>query len=205
MLFKAATALVTLLAITSAAPSIIESRQFDEYYVIPTVKLPGSPLDGKSIVAQNGNFFINREKATTTCVVTAPCDTLSNRTMIIFSNANYTAKLNSYVPGGQIVYISSTGQFQYLPTHSTKLPEGAIAQSFIRTEFFPTGSSAYAGIIWKGRNWVACPVAGKTGVFQIQTAAIGHRSECVDIHVEALELGGDKTPQAYEYISPYGV
>lgn len=80
MFSKALLSLAALVSCTQAAP--LEARQFDNYYIKPTVKLNDSPLNGAVINANNGSFFIGKATTTSCPGEIYPCQTFSNTTAI---------------------------------------------------------------------------------------------------------------------------
>ena len=82
-------------------------------------------------------------------------------------------------------------------------PTNGYAMPFIRVENFPTNSSAYATITFRGADWVACPTP-ETGSYQVWAAGIAHDRNCIPFEMEAREdapLTGQKSTFQYA-ISP---
>jgi len=65
--------------------------------------------------------------------------------------------------------------------------------------FAPT--ETYAVVWYKGKDWLACPVEGSTGVYQVNAAAVGDKTGCVNFEMAAIEVESSE-PQAYQYGDP---
>ncbi|KAH8672018.1 hypothetical protein BGZ60DRAFT_527455 [Tricladium varicosporioides] len=198
-------ALISLAALVSVQAVPLEPRQFDNYYIKPTVKLNGSPLNGAAINANNGSFYIGKPTTTFCPGEIYPCQTFSNVTAINIFQTSSAASMDAYVPGGQIVYVTVTGALGYTAAHAQNVPKDAKQKGFIRTEVLGPKES-YAMVIFLGQTWWACPVEGEYGVYKIYAAAIEAKrpGTCAKFDMQAVEVGNQE-PQAYQYVSPYTV
>ena len=81
------------------------------------------------------------------------------------------------------------------------MPSDAYQTGFLCIETFPPDSSAYAKVLFKGQNWVACPV--EEDEWKVKAAFIGYASDCVKVDIQAVDFGTEIA--AYEYVAPYAV
>lgn len=107
------------------------------------------------------------------------------------------------VPGGQRMFVNTTGAVGYTVAHSGSIPDGALTDGF---EYLPGpdhGSYGFSG--FDAQNYMACPDSADGENFQVfadisnADVPTGNRDDCVkfDARVEAKAPGGD--PAAWQY------
>ncbi|KAH6667557.1 hypothetical protein B0J14DRAFT_181529 [Halenospora varia] len=204
MFFKAVLPLAGLLSITSATPAPIESRQLNSYWLNPTVRATNNTLNNAVINAVNGSFVIGKETTHSYCNVNiAPCDTLTNRTGIVLSNVNSTARMDVYVPN-QVAWVTDAGQLKYTGAYTPDefLPTKTQQTGFFRIErFLP--QETFAAVVYKGKSWQACS-AEDAGSYYVYLE--GSKTGCVDFEMNAIAhfrvINGTRFPEAFSYDAP---
>lgn len=114
------------------------------------------------------------------------------------------------MPGGQIVYVSPSGEIGYTQAHSFQVPPGSNTCPFTFTK---SGGSAFGFIglspelAFGATSFMGCPTdEGPYQVFaNLQNATVpqGNVSDCVGFDAIAEEYGGDSGNNefaAWEYI-----
>ncbi|TVY30797.1 hypothetical protein LHYA1_G000419 [Lachnellula hyalina] len=199
-MFTRALFMTALIALTSASPTILSSRQQPGdtvYYLAPTAKAAGTAVDGAVLNAADGGLFIGKNTATSCPSNYLTCGDFTNITAITLTGSS--ASMDVAVPGGQAAYISGDGAFGF-SSPAAGIPPTATQTGFTRIErFAPT--ETYAAVWFKGSDWLACPVADSVGVYQVRAAAIGDKTGCIYFEMAAIEVGSEE-PQAYQYDSP---
>lgn len=110
------------------------------------------------------------------------------------SNGNGGLNMGAEVPGGQQVYIATSGEVGYTIPHSAQVPEGAIVDGWT----FSGGENGLSYVNWKN-GLVACPTDKADGTYQVFAAVDGKEfgSECLGF--DAVETAGTQNPTAWEY------
>ncbi|KAH8654481.1 hypothetical protein BGZ60DRAFT_546963 [Tricladium varicosporioides] len=204
MLFKTLLPLAGLLSVSSATPTPLESRQLDNYWLGPTVRAPNSTINNAVINAVNGSFMIGKQTTHSYCNVNvAPCDTLTNRTGIVLSNTNNTARMDVYV-SNQVAWVADNGQLKYTGPYTPDefMPTKTQQTGFFRIErFLP--QETFAAVAYKGQSWQACS-AKDAGSYYVYLA--GSKTGCVDFEMNAIEhfpsIDGIRFPEAFSYDAP---
>lgn len=91
---------------------------------------------------------------------------------------------DAYVPGGQTCFVESGGALGYTQAHSAFIPPGADQGNLAAF-----GNGGYY-VYTKGTGWVACPVPGKEGVYQVFARRIGvdYLSTCVSLNIVTSDV-----------------
>lgn len=147
----------------------------------------GSPIQYGSINANGTNFYIGRSTATDCPTISGL--TCSNQTNTLFTGGNTTLYLHTEVPGGQEVYVDSTGALRYTVPHSAYTGVGSVSTGF---------SIADEGLHLKFQNsdFLACPLAD--GAYEIYAAAKNTNSTCLGFEFRIADAPG--AAPAWEYL-----
>ncbi|KAL8685469.1 MAG: hypothetical protein Q9218_007740 [Villophora microphyllina] len=125
-----------------------------------------SPIHLQSINA-NGQAFWVGKNTTTYCPLTNQTECPPG-TETVFAVGSGGASLDIEVPGGQRIYVSSTGALGFTQAHSGLIPDGAALQTFNATmgpENGPLGHFTFEGLGATG--FIACPVSKGKGPYQV--------------------------------------
>lgn len=95
--------------------------------------------------------------------------------------------MNTVVPGGQQVYVTSDGQLGYTIAHSASIPQNANTTGFAYTPETEAGTPG--SLTFNGNDFVACPT-GDAGVYQIYAASLKTDSDCIGIAAAAFNYSG---------------
>ena len=114
-------------------------------------------------------------------------------TTTTFTVANNQASLAVSVPGGQQVYVAADGKLSYTVPHSGNTGTGST-----RTGFSVAASGSNVNLNFNGKNnFLACPVSGSAGEYEIYAAEKATRTDCTGISV--LGSANSNPPQAYQW------
>jgi hypothetical protein len=116
--------------------------------------------------------------------------TTSTTTFIV---ANNQASLAVSVPGGQQVYVAADGKLSYTVPHSGNTGSGSTVTGF---SVAPAGSNVNLNFNGKN-NFLACPVSGTAGEYEIYAAEKATRTDCTGISV--LGSADANPPQAWQW------
>jgi len=146
---------------------------------------PGAAFDGKSVEACGRYFWIGKGPCTY-CPDTVGTCPAGKVTGLYAGQA-----MDVEVPGGQEYYLGPKGALGFTIAHSAQKPAGYVE-----------GCSAYKGGEFKylpGAGWYACPVAGKTGQWQVYQKLPNVNlvaNNCVGMNILVKDMSG---VAAWEY------
>jgi hypothetical protein len=114
-------------------------------------------------------------------------------TTTTFIVANDQASLAVSVPGGQQVYVAADGKLSYTVPHSGNTGTGST-----RTGFSVASSGSNVNLKFNGtNNFLACPVSGTAGEYEIYAAEKATRTDCTGISV--VGSANSNPPQAWQW------
>ncbi|KAK6523998.1 hypothetical protein TWF694_005666 [Orbilia ellipsospora] len=162
MVFVKASALLSLLAVASAAPTgDIEARSSPQAYSFLALR-SASPIHFQSWNANSGNIWLGKPTAKYCPVAPAQCPK-GTGTSFYVDNQYWTASMNTVVPGGQQLYIDPHGALAYTQAHSASIPSGSLTTGF---QVKQSGGLWYFSHCEGG--FLACPLKkGTTGPWKI--------------------------------------
>jgi len=150
----------------------------------------GSDIQYATVNANGGNFWLHKKTATY-----CPSQTdikCSNTTATLFTGGKDTLNLKVVVPGGQQVYVDSTGALKYTQPHSAAIGEGSS-----QTGFSVAKAGKFDHLKYNGSGFLACPADGdKYRVYVSGGPAVNDDEECL---VFDFMVGPDNAPAAWEY------
>ena len=177
-----------------------------------------SPIHLQAVSAVNGSFFIGEGPtsycpkssvqhcpsgtSTTLSVSTDGCCSLGKFCATsLLAHIQLIPPVDVLVPGGQQVFVLSSGALGYTSPHSHLIPKGAALRRFTATfgsSPDSLGSFSFAGLGSSG--FVACPAANGYGPYKVYAQVLNFKAPnshaCIDF--DALTLRAS-APGAYEY------
>ena len=117
---------------------------------------------------------------------------------------------NTEVPGGQILYVKSTGAVGFTQAHSGAIPPGSTTAGFTYTPAAPGsqfGQWSFSGLGANG--FMACPPTAAEGRYQVfanlrnATVPTGNVGDCLGFDPAAIAApatNGTAAPAAWQYI-----
>jgi len=155
----------------------------------------GSDIMYDSINANGTYFYLGRSTKTYT---PANVGTF-NQTNTIFAGGDSTLSLDVEVPGGQQVYVDSTGALRFTEAHSANIGDGSVATGF---------NVSSTTLQYQNQDFLACSLGGEgeplelNDVYKIRVAAgapapVSPASDnCIDFSFYVSE---NTAPAAWEY------
>lgn len=142
----------------------------------------GSPIQYASINANDGNFWLNKNTSTyTPSSVSAPSNPAT-----VFSG-NQIISLDVAVPGGQQVYVATTGELAFTTAHSADLHGG------VATGFQINGNNE---LQFEAAGWMACAEDDAYKVYWSGNATKEQQDDCLGF---AFLTSATDADGAYEY------
>jgi hypothetical protein len=159
----------------------------------PIALATGTSIQYAAIHASGHAFYIGVPTSSSCPLSSTLCP--SGTTTAFTTGTNGTLFMDVAVPGGQQVYIDSTGQLKYTVAHSAAIPEGAAVTGFVYEE---AGTGESVGSLTFGVDGIyACP-NGEEGVYQIFVdTGIQVPGDCVGLSIGASKYDGEVA--AWEY------
>ncbi|KAK6496811.1 hypothetical protein TWF481_001795 [Arthrobotrys musiformis] len=162
----AAATLLSLIGAASSAPSPVPPSRF----ATGTAFWPSFKIDGlnQGVTTYYGYFYLGKDTSTIGCDPkvegTPKCDTMGSSHWVIWYSGS--AILDVQVPGGQQIYIDSTGALRYSPPGK---PLAIPPPQGVRTLGFKIrlGDDKRLYFSHKDGSFVACPEPGQTDVYKI--------------------------------------
>ncbi|RAK94621.1 hypothetical protein BO79DRAFT_185326 [Aspergillus costaricaensis CBS 115574] len=160
-----------------------------------------SPINNLALTIFSGRFYLGG-RTSSYCppgVASEGECPPGNETIIVGDNG-----LSVSVPGGQQIYILSTGALSFTAPHSAYMPPGSSTGPFSYTPGTPYGSWNYTG---SPGGFIACPVKGGAGGggrwivyvnWKNATVPGGNVNECLGFGARAW--GRNASVGAWEYI-----
>lgn len=103
-----------------------------------------------------------------------------------FNVGQGTAGLDVGVPGGQQLYVKSDGTIGYTQPHSGSIPSGASTREFSIQK--GTGTDQ---LLFNGKaQFLACPLSGKSGQYEITVAEKTTRTDCTGVGIVGAITSG---------------
>ncbi|KAF3928838.1 hypothetical protein AA313_de0210250 [Arthrobotrys entomopaga] len=163
MIFAKASALLSVLAVTSAAPTgDIEARGSPQAYSFLAIR-SASPIHFQSLNANGGNIWLGKSTATYCPVPPSQCPK-GTGTSFYVDNKSWTASMNTAVPGGQQLYIDPHGALAFTQAHSASIPKGSLVTGFQVKK----GSNGIYTFSHCEGDFVACPLKkGSNGPWKV--------------------------------------
>ncbi|KAI9781269.1 MAG: hypothetical protein M1839_006061 [Geoglossum umbratile] len=109
------------------------------YFGVMSLRL-GSPIMNDGVVARGERFYLSGGSSTYCPSPPVDCSVYDNVTAFSFSQGHLA--MEASVPGGQLVYVMTTGELGFTQAHSAATPEGADTSSFT---YDPNAISANRG------------------------------------------------------------
>ncbi|KAK8213613.1 hypothetical protein M8818_002917 [Zalaria obscura] len=151
---------------------------------------PSAPFNGKTIEASSEAFYIGRAPSTYCPVPAIPAAACAAGNTTVM----YGSGLATTVPGGQEIYIQSTGALAFTQAHSA---------ATYNLSSYSTGPVYEGGAFFapNGTGWTACPVAGSQGVWQVfaKLAGLSFASDCVGFYAKVHDEPAG-TVGAWQYV-----
>ncbi|KKY14317.1 putativebinding protein [Phaeomoniella chlamydospora] len=187
MQFSFAFVAAVLPFLASAAPTLVPRDESSTPYTVTSLR-SGSAIQYSTLVASGTHFYLGS----------------SNSTAVLGTDNN----LNVAVPGGQQIYLETTGALRYTVPHSGAIPSDAAANPIIYTASEQGSSSVFTGSISTSSpgstGLIACPVSGynPAGAYQVYAntddlaAPSGNNEDCLSFEAVTLAYNGTT---AWEY------
>ncbi|MCJ1461424.1 hypothetical protein MMC07_000021 [Pseudocyphellaria aurata] len=206
---KLSSAALLLAFISSpAAASPVKSRQATNpsFFTI-TAARSGSAIHQQSVHASSRAFWIGKPTETYCPPQVDAEAACPPGTETVLAAGDTAASLDVSVPGGQQIYVESTGALGFTQAHSAEYPPGSILQGFTLTPGSPSRSLSFSGLGATG--FLACPAnASGAGPYKVFANVRGLKDgntpggsvqACIGFDALAVEYA-DERGAAWQYI-----